>query len=78
MFRQSLNQTFDNRSKNHNEFELWSLPPPLLVHLVNQTTLIVQPMDVTMLDANISVLDAEIPHTLNGTALSTPVEPLTK
>jgi hypothetical protein len=46
--------------------------------LNNQTTLIAQPMDVTTLDTNISVLNAEIPHTSNGIALSTPVEPVTK
>jgi hypothetical protein len=78
MSRQSLDLTFDNKSENHNEFELWSLSPPFLVHLVNRTTLIMQPMDVTMLNANISASSAEIPPTSNGTALSTPVKPVTK
>jgi RNase H-like domain found in reverse transcriptase len=78
MSGQSLNQTFDNGSEDHNEFKLWSLPPPFLVRLINQTTLIVQPMDVTTLDANISVLNVEIPHTSNRIALFTPVKPATK
>jgi hypothetical protein len=78
MSGQSLNLTFNNGSENHNEFELWSLPLPFLVHLINRTTLIVQPMDVIMLDANISAFSVEIPPTSNGTALSTPVESVTK
>jgi hypothetical protein len=75
MSRQSLNLTFENGSKSHNEFKLWSLPPPFLVYLIKWTTLIVQPMDVTMLN---TASNAEIPPTSNETALSTPVKPVTK
>jgi hypothetical protein len=61
--------------------QVWVVVSPIpcfLIHLVNRTTLIVQPMDVTTLDANISASSVEISPTSNGTALSTPVEPVTK
>jgi hypothetical protein len=76
--RQSLNPTFDNGLKNHNEFELWFLPHPFLVSLDNRIILIMQPMDETTLNANISVLNVETPHTSNGVVPSTLVEPVIK
>jgi hypothetical protein len=51
---------------------------PFLVPLDNQTILIAQPMDETMLDANINVLNVVTPHILNRTVLFTPVELATK
>jgi hypothetical protein len=78
MSKQSLNPTFDNESKNHNKFESWFLPHPFQVHLDNQTIPIVLPMDETTLNTNISVSNAEIPHTSNEIAPSTPVKPVIK
>jgi hypothetical protein len=78
MSKQSPTLTFNNESKSHNEFELWFLLHPSLVHLNNQITLTEQLMDETMLDANISVLNARIPHTSNGIAPFRPVEPAIK
>jgi hypothetical protein len=73
-----LGLIFDSKSKNHNKFESLFLLLPFLVHLDNQTILIVQPMDETMLNANINVLDAETPHISNGVVLFTPVKLATK
>jgi hypothetical protein len=78
MSRLSLNLTFNNRSRNHNEFELWSPLPPFLDHLVNQTTLIVLLMVVIMLNADISASSAVMPPISDETVLSTPVEPVTR
>jgi hypothetical protein len=78
MSKQSPAPTFDKKSKNHNEFESWFLPHPSLVLLDNQIILTKQLMDETMLDVNISVLNAGIPHTSNGIAPFTPVKPANK
>jgi hypothetical protein len=72
--KQLLSPIFDNESKNHNESESLFLLLPFLVPLDNQTILIVQPMDETMLDVNINVLNAATPHISNETVLFTPVE----
>jgi hypothetical protein len=74
MSRQLLGLIFDSESKNHNKFELLFLLLPFLVHLDNQTILIAQLMDKTMLDTNINVLNAETPHISNGVVLFTPVK----
>jgi hypothetical protein len=74
MSKQLLGLIFDNKSKNHNKSESLFLLLPFLVFLNNQTILIVQPMDKTMLDVNINVLNAVTPHILNGTVLFTPVK----
>jgi hypothetical protein len=74
MSRLLLGLIFDSESKNHNEFESLFLLLPFLAPLNNQTILIVQPMDETMLDTNINVLNAETPPISNGIVLSTPVE----
>jgi hypothetical protein len=72
----SLDLTFGNESRNHNNFELWSLLPPFPDHLVTLTIPIGLLMVVTMLDANINVFNAVIPPILNGTALFILVEPV--
>jgi hypothetical protein len=69
-----LGLIFDNKSKNHNEFESLFLLLPFLASLDNQTILIVQPMDKTTLDTNINVLNVETPPISNGIVLSTPVK----
>jgi hypothetical protein len=71
----SLNLTFSNESRNHNDFESWSLLPPFLDHLVTLTIPIGLLMVITMPDANINVFNAVIPPILNGTALFILVEP---
>jgi hypothetical protein len=78
MSKQSPAPTFDNKSRNHNEFKSWLLPLPSLVLLDNQITLTEQLMNKTTLDVNISVLNARIPHTSNGIAPFTPVKPANK
>jgi hypothetical protein len=52
MSKQSLDPTFDNESKSHNEFESWFLSLPFPVCLDNWIILIEQLMDETMLNAN--------------------------
>jgi hypothetical protein len=78
MSKQSLDPTFDNKSKSHNKFESWFLPLSFPVHLDNQIILIEQLMDGTMLNANTSVLNAETPLILNGIVPFTSVEPVIK
>jgi hypothetical protein len=78
MSKLSLDLTFDNELKNHNEFELWFLSLPFPVPLNNRIILIAQPMDKTMLDDNINVLNAVTPHISDGTVLSIPVKLATK
>jgi hypothetical protein len=75
MSKQLLSLIFDSESKNHNKFESLFLLLSFLVPLNNQ---IAQPMDETMLDANINVLNAVTPHISNGAVLFTPVELATK
>jgi hypothetical protein len=74
MSKQFLDLTFDNESKNHNEFKLWFLPHPFPVHLDNWMILIKQLMDETTLDVNTSVLNAETPLISNGIVPFTSVE----
>jgi hypothetical protein len=76
--KQSLDPTFNNESKSHNEFESWFLPLPFPVCLDNQKILIEQLMDETMLDTNTSVLNAKTPLTSNGIVPFTSVEPVIK
>jgi hypothetical protein len=74
MFRLSLDLTFNNKSKNHNEFGLWSPLSPFPDCLISQTIPIVLLTVVTMLDINISVTNVATPPILNGTVLFTPAE----
>jgi hypothetical protein len=78
MFRLSLDPIYDNKSQNHNEFELWSPLPPFLDHLVNRTILTELLMVKIMHDNNISVSSVATPPISNGTALSILVEPVTR
>jgi hypothetical protein len=73
MFRQSLDMISDKGSRNHSESELSSLLLPFLAHLNDLISLIEQPTDEIMLDANINVSNAAIPHISNGAAPFTPV-----
>jgi hypothetical protein len=64
----SLNLTFSNELRNHNEFELWSPLPPFPDHLVTLTISIGLLMVVTIPNANINVFNVVIPLISNGTA----------
>jgi hypothetical protein len=77
-FRQLLGLIFDKGSRNHNGFELLFLLLPFLACLDNLIILIEQPMDKIMLDANINVSNAAIPHISNGVVPFTPVRLVTK
>jgi hypothetical protein len=74
MFGLSLDPIFNSKSRNHNEFELWSPLPPFLDHLINQTILIELLMVATMLGTNTSASSVAISPILNGTVFSIPVK----
>jgi hypothetical protein len=71
----SLDLTFSNKSRNHNEFKLWSLLLSFPDHLVTLTI----PIGLLMVtDTNINVFNVVTPPISNGTALFILVEPAIK
>jgi hypothetical protein len=78
MFKLSLDLTFNNESKNHNEFESQSPPFSFLDHLASLTTLTMLHMVVTMLNDNISAFNAAILPISNGIVLFTLAKPVIK
>jgi hypothetical protein len=77
-FRQLLGLISDKGSRNHNGIDLLFLLLPFLARLDNLTILIEQLMDEIMLNANINVSNAAIPHISNGVVPFIPVRLVTK